>query len=1010
MNAKELILSKINASQSTIDLFCSMLGTGYTIKEILDVFSSPWFTLADTLMKNNLYAQSDNTKTLGRVIDFITTDRTLLSKKYQQRFIELLNCDKFLFKTTDSGRQVFRFDKSAYDYYNKYIAPIQDLDSTYKGDPNAKDPMDRKSTVEKRLEFANMLLTGNNFIEALVALEDFYNKIEERDATLRKRKKKVQGDEDSIDDYYDSLMQMDDGAEPEPEFGDEGYGQSDFGDDDFGLDPDDLEGGSVKKTRVIKNLSFNDFTIEDVNTIRAYLDDVRFKNKMVNRIKRNGNQSPESLIKIKENVIPVSDENKILGKMDKSNQGLVSSSEDMYNFVKAIEIYFNNELRNIPQEKKRANFPDKFDLEEFLTNEVTQNLMIEVFDELKHESNMLRMMRESNNFWNMFKIYKKAIENSKIQYNTDLTWKLINQVIDSIYGKKNAHLYHKVNTDQYKIINSVVSDSLVFGFLKSLPAEQRVFNFPAGTVFYPTSANQFVSNGNDWTYDTPITSGGSGTIDIGNASGVATFKRWMDTILLYQLKDQFKDNAFIRNLHTEEKYDAIQKQGTPYLTVGIDMTNISNSTKLKSQFNTVKLAYDKIANEEVEFYGNKMKIKDLFYLYNLIQNKGVPSSNSFNAFFGDQMINEILDESSVMNKHWAFLNDLDTLKTSEHRDIFESNFMENLVKDSLWRLSSNLNSRIQINAQSETNRIKQITSKIDGRLIGYDIDGTSIYLIGGDFRFNLPFTSEIVYNQSPAILGAANTSTHFFSEKTGNASRIRTKTFLMEALSNFKDNIKILENQEDINALPLTQDQKDVVSNWSVFAHNGIFYINMNTIDNLTPARVLIPLMSIVANNYKDNNGNYPYKRMWNNLLNDFKNSQYYNSFYKRTFNGTDPSTRFFEEFAGTSVDELVLATYITDQLITDRIFDSEESKSQTDTEFNEGIKTIINRLLGLNMTVNDLPALSFANLGQIIRGFGTMMWNSHSSFKTNVVENSNMRALIREMISKGDLTISGNC
>ena len=40
-NAKELILSKINASQSTIELFCSMLGTGYSIKEILDVFSSP---------------------------------------------------------------------------------------------------------------------------------------------------------------------------------------------------------------------------------------------------------------------------------------------------------------------------------------------------------------------------------------------------------------------------------------------------------------------------------------------------------------------------------------------------------------------------------------------------------------------------------------------------------------------------------------------------------------------------------------------------------------------------------------------------------------------------------------------------------------------------------------------------------------------------------------------------------------------------------------------------------
>ena len=71
-------------------------------------------------MKNNLYAQSDNTKTLGRVIDFITGNSTLLSGKYQQRFIELLNCEEFLYKTTDSGAQVFRFNKPAKDYYEKY--------------------------------------------------------------------------------------------------------------------------------------------------------------------------------------------------------------------------------------------------------------------------------------------------------------------------------------------------------------------------------------------------------------------------------------------------------------------------------------------------------------------------------------------------------------------------------------------------------------------------------------------------------------------------------------------------------------------------------------------------------------------------------------------------------------------------------------------------------------------------------------------------------------------------
>ena len=125
----------------------------------------------------------------------------------------------------------------------------------------------------------------------------------------------------------------------------------------------------------------------------------------------------------------------------------------------------------------------------------------------------------------------------------------------------------------------------------------------------------------------------------------------MDTTILHQLKARFKDNAFIRNLHTEEKFDPIQKQGTPYLTIGIDMTNISNSTKLKSQFNTVKLAYDLIADKEIEFYGNTMKLKDMLYLYNLIQNKGVPTSNSFNALFGDHMVKDIMNNDTIMNKH-----------------------------------------------------------------------------------------------------------------------------------------------------------------------------------------------------------------------------------------------------------------------------------------------------------------------------------------------------------------------
>ena len=61
-------------------------------------------------------------------------------------------------------------------------------------------------------------------------------------------------------------------------------------------------------------------------------------------------------------------------------------------------------------------------------------------------------------------------------------------------------------------------------------------------------------------------------------------------------------------------------------------------------------------------------------------------------------------------------------------------------------------------------------------------------------------------------------------------------------------------------------------------------------------------------------------------------------------------------------------------------------------------------------MEVKNLPTLSFANLGQIIQGFGTMMNDASEDFKTTVVENANMRNLIRAMINNNKLTISGNC
>lgn len=1007
-NAKELILSKINASQSSVDLFCAMLGTGYSLKEILDVFSSPWFTVADTLMKDNLFSKSGNTKNLSKVIGFISGNESLLSPKYENRLMEMLNCPEFLFKPDKDGKIVqtqknFKFDKAAWDYYVEYISTITDVYGTYQGNPNASTEAGKSSTKKKRLRFVDILTRGRNLETTLSALEEFYTKIVERDEQLHRAKKKSYNDPDSDPDDgvypdIDSNPAEDDNI---PNDADEGFNYDDY------PDPDEMGG----KTRIIKNLTFMDFTIEDCDTIRSYLDDVRFKNKMSRRISAKfPGQNKSMLTRIAENVIPVADENKILGRIAKINQGLVSSSEELYNYIKSIELYFNNELRRVSKDKERQGYPNTFELSQFLNDPVYRDRMIEVFDELKKETNILRILIKSDNFFNMFKVYRFALENKEMQYESSLTWKLADKVLQQIYEKSNAHLYHKVTSEQYRTIASVVTDVLTFSFLKTLPEEQRVFKYQTDTVYYPGVADQRHVTNMDWNYDHPVVASREGTIDLGTVAGAATFKRWMNTSILSQLKDKYKQNSFIRALHSEKFYDKNTRQSTSYLTLGLDMNNIKNSVKLKAQFNEIKKAYDAIATDEIDFNGNKMKLRDLFYLYNLIQNKGKSSNNSFNILFGDQIINDIMNEDSILHKHWKFLGDLDNVKNDQERSQLEVNVVDSAVKDIFWRFADNNASKIQVNAQTQNNRINPLTDS-SGRLVGYKILNTPIYFIGGDFTFNLPFTGNIVYNQNPSIVSSGE-RTHFFSNLGSSATRVQTKTFLMEALGALGiQQIKVLESSSDFDALTtLTNDEKAVVHNWSVFAVNGTFYVNLDTIEDVTPARVLIPLMSAIANNYQEN-GKYIYRNMWNNLLKSLKNSALYDYYYQKTFGEKGQSDNFYESFAGTSVDELVLATYITDEIITQHPFRAQESIAQTDVDFHKGVTTVVNRLLGTDFTPSTISDISLKSTGEILKQFRPMARTAaNPDFSTIVKADTQMKQLIKKMIKENHLTIEGNC
>lgn len=1039
-NAKELILSKINASQSTVDLFCSMLGTGYSLEEILRTFSSGLFTIADTLTKSNLYTGADTTKTLAQAIDFVNREGTLLGGRYGKRFNEFMTLPDLLY---DKNKEFIgkgatasffmpdgKTEKTMYleDFYKNYIADLRKTDpkGTALGDPKNEDPILRMSTREKKVFFISHLINMETLRKLKPKLNELYAKVQER---LDKNAGKQKNGDNEFPDYYDSDNAYDDG-----------YGDIESNDDDvqsmveaaqaeaeaaYDFDPEN-EGHIGEKKRQDLNLTIDDLTIEDLNTFRDYISNVEYREKMFLTLKPGDVFGMDAVLKnLKNNVIPVASENRILGMIAKINQGLVSNDEDLYNLFKSIEVYFNNESKKFSEEEWELLPTVKtFSLLQFIEDPNIRNSWIQLFDTHKYETNVLRVLAESDNFFNMFKIYKLSHETSRMQYITDLTWKLCDEISNYIYSSQDASSYHKLSTEQYRIVKRVVSDALPFTFLKTLPESIRVLYYKQGTPIYPTgTANQLSKAGSEWDYNNPMISTEDGEIDLGTTEGAATYKRWCESEILTILKNKYKDNKFVRNLHIERKYNPRTRTWNGYLSLGIDMTNISKSVKLQAQFNEVQQDFLKIANDTIAFGGmegdmpNTVSLKNILYLYDLIQNKGGLGMNSFGQLFGETLRTDIMNQESIIGRYWRYLNSLDTLTDTTAREQFEANFKDDLVKDIVWRLASDQKTKQLINANGEENRIQPLNDPTDGKLYGYTIDGQAIYLIDGDFTFNLPFTGKMTYNQALSL--ETKKTTHFFNQdvdEDGNITylndidtgKVVTRTLFRNLFSRFPQ----IEVLEDFDPNRFSEDEINTFKNWPVFALRGKMYVNLSTITSETPARTLIPLMAMVARNYKDANGKYIYRDKWEELLESLKKSAQYEEYWKKTFS-TDPDARWYSEFVGQSADDFVLATYIQENVITDKPFALAERYLMTDEEFADSLDEIVNYMFGLNNNKVNMNAFALCNVGELLQNFGALMntkaSNPNSDFNTVAHEDINIKRLIKEMMAKNELSIK-NC
>lgn len=337
-NAKELILSKINATSKFVDIYTYLFTLGNDFNTIANIMKSPIFNevvkLTETDIFNSITSQND----LQRALDF---------------YIDLIPINEV-------NRDVWR-----------YLVPPK----AYQLDELPWTKNDKKSPLYQALVknsskpiYIWRLFTTAKSIKAHIPLDviRFY-RIHELD--------NLQEIQNALNKAYNIRRNLKSKVDP--------LTQQQMIDEEHQKIADNPRLAD-KRSFILEPITNN-----EINNVIAHLENILDRYLFLESLGPAQEQSLRLLKMIRSEVLPATEEQQILGAQLGVNQGLKTNNYDQFAFIRRIENFYKN--RGII-----------LNLVEFLTNDDYRNQMIEQYDDLKSTLNPLRIISTVPHFKAMF--------------------------------------------------------------------------------------------------------------------------------------------------------------------------------------------------------------------------------------------------------------------------------------------------------------------------------------------------------------------------------------------------------------------------------------------------------------------------------------------------------------------------------------------------------------------------------------------------------------------------------
>lgn len=735
-NAKELILSKINATSKFVDIYTYGLMLGNDFNKIADIMKSPIFNKIVKLTETNIFNPSTSKYSLKSALEFYVNNK-LLPNIDSFAVIKALNQDQSNVITQNKGWEDMLFDNSK---------------------------------VQNAI----------NFIANYLQVQNLDN------------------------DYYDSQ---------ENEYNDWDEGLQTL--DELGIQYRNFQDQPIKQKEALDLINF--------------FKEVLLRNEVLSTITK---AQQDNLSMILNSIVPAIEEMELMGAMLGVNQGLRTNDYDMYSFIKRIENFINNRMQNeyinetkrikaenktllVSQQKKLPEKPERFILQQFLSDLTVQEQWIQTYDRIKSSHNILDIITKVPHFARMFQTLSTN-SNALSRYSTvyRLERQFADDVVEYVKNKSTAFDF-KLTQPEFREIEKTIYDSIISGYIIQAGLKIKV---PEGFTYFTGLTNQTAT-----TTEEKI-------LPINSLAGIANFKRLMDEVIIPQIIKQYPKNKFVQSLIRQSKLENDQIKTNWRLI--FQMMNIDDTQQTQIMYNDVLNDFDAIANQTI----NNQKVADLFYLYNLITYKDSFGQDTFTRLF-ENLINS-KNTTFLINNFYQYLSDLDhNVKTVDIE-------FDNIIA----RLSA-INPKVK--KRKGLNRVSPIKYN-------------SSY-----FTFDLPFTKEIpvelidvskpIGNQTSLL--SNNDLMSYFDIKVDNRTAIIN---FVNQLKQSNPNIKV---QLVSNAW--MNDHAWVNSDAEAFIEDGVIYINM---DKASKSSLIHELGHLLFAYWKSENPTLYYQ-----TIGLIRNSQYFN-------------------------------------------------------------------------------------------------------------------------------------